>query len=216
MKCPRCVQVIHRGAGACPHCGFGILEADERYGSGEVVIRRLEDQAGLMRSSEREKVEVAMDRFEKRFPQLFFAVYTSRTEGRSDVRQFGFWLLNRAAIQDVDLDRPNECGILLTIDPDAKSAGITWGYALDAYLTAEDTFLFLSRAHAYWVEGRYSEGIVRGLKQLSKVLTKRCRQAKFDSDRFERRVAPPLPKRKVADRIRAGHRKTVKKEEASK
>ena len=143
---------------------------------------------------------------------MFFAVYTSRTEGRSDVRQFGFWLLNRAAFQDVELDRPNECGILLIIDPDAKSAGITWGYALDAYLTEEDTFLFLSRAHAYWVEGRYSEGVIRGLKQLSKVLTKRCRQAKFDPERFERRVAPPLAARQVAERIRAGHRKTIAEE----
>lgn len=212
MKCPRCVQVIHRGAAACPHCGFGISATDERYGSEDVVIRRLEDQAGLMRSSEREKVELAMDRFESRFPQMFFAVYTSRTEGRSDVRQFGFWLLNRAAFQDVELDRPNECGILLIIDPDAKSAGITWGYALDAYLTEEDTFLFLSRAHAYWVEGRYSEGVIRGLKQLSKVLTKRCRQAKFDPERFERRVAPPLAARQVAERIRAGHRKTIAEE----
>jgi hypothetical protein len=165
-----------------------------------------------MRSADREKVEQAMDCFERRFPQLFFAVYTSRAEGRSDVRQFGFWLLNRAAFQDVDLDRPNECGILLTIDPDAKSAGITWGYALDAFLSAEDTFLFLSRAHAYWVEGRYSEGVIRGLKQLSKVLRKRCRHAKFDPERFENRVAPPLAARKVAERIREGHRKISLKE----
>jgi uncharacterized membrane protein YgcG len=177
-----------------------------------VVIRKLEDQAGLMRSSERARVEEAMGKFEKRFPQLFFSVFTSRNEGRSDVRQFGFWLLNRAAFQDVDLDRPNECGILLTIDPDAKSAGITWGYALDAYLSAEDTFLFLSRAHAYWVEGHYSDGIIKGLEQLSKVLIKRCRQAKSDPERFERRVAPPLAARQVAERIRAGHRKSPTKE----
>ncbi|MGB6219723.1 TPM domain-containing protein [Haloferula sp.] len=212
MKCPRCVQIIHRGAESCPHCGFGIGAADERYGADDVVIRRLEDQAGLMRSSEREKLELAMDRFQRRFPQLFFAVYTSRAEGRSDVRQFGFWLLNRAAFQDIGIDRPNACGILLTIDPDAKSAGITWGYGLDAFLTEEDSFLFLSRAHAYWVEGRYSEGIVRGLEQLTKLLIKRCRQAKADPERFERRVAPPLAARQVAERIRAGHRRSAVKE----
>ena len=180
-----------------------------------MVIRRLEDQAGLMRSSERDKVESAMEKFESQFPQLFFAVYTSRIEGRSDVRQFGFWLLNRAAFKDVPVDRPNECGILLTIDPDAKSAGITWGYTLDAFLTQEDTFLFLSHAHSYWVEGRYSDGIVSGLKQLSKVLKKRCRQAKSDPERFEKRVAPPLAARQIADRIRAGHRKSGKKEVTS-
>ena len=212
MKCPRCVQVIHRGAGACPHCGFSISEADARFGSEEVVIRKLEDGAGLMRSSERFRVEQAMEHFERRFPQLFFAVYTGRTEGRSDVRQFGFWLLNRAAFTDVPLNRPNECGILLTIDPDAKSAGVSWGYGLDAFLNAEDTFLFLSRAHAYWVEGRYSEGIIRGLDQLSRILVKRCRQARSDPERFERRVAPPVGVREAAERIRAGHRQADPKE----
>jgi hypothetical protein len=160
-----------------------------------------------MRSSERARIEDAMERFERRFPQLFFAVHTGRPEGRSDVRQFGFWLLNRAAFKDVPLERPNECGILLAIDPDAKSAGMSWGYALDAFLTAEDTFLFLSRAHAYWVEGRYCDGILRGLDQLSGILAKRCRQARKDPDRFESRVAPPVAARNVAERIRAGHRK---------
>ncbi|MEM1084082.1 MAG: TPM domain-containing protein [Verrucomicrobiota bacterium] len=211
MKCPRCVQVIHRGAESCPHCGFSISEADSRFGGENIVIGKLEDRAGLMRSSERSQVEVAMERFERQFPQLFFAVHTGRPEGRSDVRQFGFWLLNRAAFKDVPLERPNECGILLAIDPDSKSAGLVWGYGLDAFLSAEDTFLFLSRAHAYWVEGRYSDGIVRGLDQLSGILVKRCRQAKRDPEKFERRVAPPVAARHVAEQIRSGHRKFLGK-----
>lgn len=170
-------------------------------------MRRLEDQAGLMRKSERKRVEAAMRRFERRFPDLFFAVYTGRSEGRSDFRQFGFWLLNRAAFEDVALDRPNECGILLTIDPEAKAAGITWGYALDAFLTEKDTFLVLSRAHAYWVEGRYGEGVVRGLRQLTKLLKKRCRRACRDPERFEKRVAAPVAGHSKVRRIRSGHRK---------
>ncbi|MBK1827148.1 TPM domain-containing protein [Haloferula rosea] len=197
MKCPRCVQVIHRGAGSCPHCGFSLVDADERFGSEDVRIRRLEDVAGLMRSVERQRVEAAMDRFEQSFPQLFFAVYTGLPEGRSDLRQFGFWLLNRAAFEDVDVSRPNERGILLTIDPDGKAAGMSWGYMLDAFLKEEDTFLCMSRAHAYWVEGRFAEGIVRVLEQLSLVLEKRSRQARRDPESFERKISPPVVRRKV-------------------
>jgi len=197
MKCPRCVQVIHRGAGSCPHCGFSLVDADQRFGSEEVRIRRLEDSAGLMRSVERQRVEAAMDRFERSFPQLFFAVYTGLPEGRSDLRQFGFWLLNRAAFEDVGVDRPNERGILLSLDPDGKSAGMSWGYMLDAFLTEDDTFLCMSRAHAYWVEGRFAEGIVRVLEQLSLILEKRSRQARRDPESFERRISPPVERRKV-------------------
>ncbi len=206
MKCPRCVQVIHRGACECPHCGFGIGGLDGRFGEEEVSLRRLADQAGLMRRGERRKVEAAMDRFCGRFPQLFFAVYTGSPGQRGDLRQFGFWLLNRAAFEDVPLDRPNEAGILLTIDPESKAAGFTWGYLLDAFLSEDDTFFCLSRAHAYWLEGRYAEGVLRVLKQLTMLLEKRSRQARRDAEKFERRVAPPRQTGEIARRIREGHR----------
>ena len=206
MKCPRCVQLIHRGAETCPHCGFSLAEADERFGRGEVRAHRLEDGAGLMRSVERRRIEASMLAFERRFPQLFFAVHTGRPKGRSDVRQFGFWYLNRAAFVDVGVERPNECGILLAIDPDAKSAGMTWGYRLDPFLGEKDTFHLLSRAHAYWVEGRYSEGIARILLQLTRLLKKRARQARRDPERFERRIAAPPPMREQVERMRTGHR----------
>jgi uncharacterized membrane protein YgcG len=206
MKCPRCVQVIHRGAGLCPHCGFGIAEMDARHGTDNVSLRRLSDVAGLMKSRERTKVQAALDDFARRFPQLFFAVHTASGEGGGNVRQFGFWLLNRAAFEDVPVDRPNEAGILLVIDAESKSASVTWGYLLDPYLTEEDTFLCLSRAHAYWLEGRFADGTVRMVAQLGKILSKRAAQARRDPERFERKVAPPAKTGEIARRIREGHR----------
>ena len=205
MKCPRCVQVIHRGAAVCPHCGFGLAEVDAKHGAEEVSLRRLADVAGLIRNRERGKVSAALDRFCRKFPQLFFAVYTSSGQG-GNLRQFGFWLLNRAAFEDVPVDRPNEAGILLVIDADSKSASVTWGYTLDPFLTEEDTFQCLSRAHAYWLEGRYAEGTVRMIEQLEKVLKKRAAQARRDPERFERKVAPPPRTGEIARRIREGHK----------
>ena len=206
MKCPRCVQVIHRGANLCPHCGFGLAEADSRYGREEVSLRRLGDIAGLIRAKDRPKVSAALDCFCKRFPQLFFAVYTGAGQGGGNLRQFGFWLLNRAAFEDVPVDRPNEAGVLLVIDADSKSAAVTWGYMLDPYLTEEDTFLCLSRAHAYWLEGNFADGIVRMIAQLEKILCKRASQARRDPERFERKVAPPARTGEIARRIREGHK----------
>ena len=206
MKCPRCVQVIHRGATVCPHCGFGIAEADAKYGGEDVSLRRLADVAGLIRNRERGQVAAAIDRFGRRFPQLFFAVYTGSGQGGGNLRQFGFWLLNRAAFEDVPVDRPNEAGILLVIDADTKSAAVTWGYLLDPFLTEEDTFQCLSRAHAYWLEGRYAEGTLRMIAQLEKVLKKKAAQARRDPERFERKVAPPPRTGEIARRIREGHK----------
>ncbi|BCX49979.1 hypothetical protein HAHE_38870 [Haloferula helveola] len=190
MKCPRCIQIIHQGASCCPHCGFTLENADKRFSETDRRLHRIEDRAGLMRSTERTRVGRMLHQFEARFPQLFLAVYTARHEGRSDIRQLGFWLLNRGQFLDIPEDRAGRCGIILTIDPDAKVASMTWGYTLDAFLNEKDSFLILSRAHAYWVEGRFGEGIQRVIEQLALVLMKRARHAKRNPARFERKVLP--------------------------
>lgn len=216
MKCPRCVQRIHRAAQSCPHCGFSLADADERFGADVVRLRSLTDGAGLLRRGERGKVEAAMESIGRRFPQVFVAIYTGSLGEVSNIRQFGFWLLNRAAFEDVPVGKPNESGILLTIDPESKAAGIAFGYLLDPFLEESDTFDCLSRAHAHWLEGRYADGIVKALRQLESILGKRCRQAKRDPEKFERKVMPPPQMGDLVKRIRAGHRPVESREEQPK
>ncbi len=200
MKCPRCVQTIHRAAESCPHCGFSVVDVNEIFGSEDVRIRSLTDTAGLFRRDEREKVEAAMEAVSLRFPQLFVAIYTGSLGEISNIRQFGFWLLNHAAFEDVPVEKPNEAGILITIDPESKAAGMVYGYLLDPFLEEVDTFECLSRAHAHWLEGRYADGLLRTLAHLEVVLAKRCGQARRHPGRYE-----VIKKDAAIQRIRAGH-----------
>lgn len=205
MKCPRCVQQIHRAAEACPHCGFSLADADERFGAEDVALRALSDTAGLFRNPERKRIEAALAGFSRRFPQLFAAVYTGAGGGSSNLRQFGFWLLNHAAFEDVPAEKPNAAGILIVLDPAAKAASISFGYLLDPYLDEADTFDCLSRAHAWWLEGRHAEGVLRVIRRLDAILRKRGRQARRDPGRFERRVRPPARAGEYLRPIRDGH-----------
>ncbi len=206
MKCPRCVQRIHRAAASCPHCGFSLADADRRFGFEDVRIRCLTDGAGILRRGDRQRVEIAMEQITRRFPQLFLAIYTGSLGEVANLRQFGFWLLNRSAFEDVPVQKLNEAGILLTIDPESKAAGIVFGYLLDPFLEETDTFECLSRAHAYWLEGRYADGILKLLAHLDAILCKRSRQAQRDPEHFERKVALPSRMGDLVRRIRAGHR----------
>ena len=215
MKCPRCVQRIHRAANPCPHCGFSIADADARFGGEEVRIRSLTDSAGILRRGDRERVQAAMDRIARRFPQIFVAIYTGSLGEVANIRQFGFWLLNRSAFEDVPVGKPNASGILITIDPESKAAGMVFGYLLDPFLEESDTFDCLSRAHAYWLEGDYADGIVRTLAHLDGILRKRSRQARRDPEHFERKVLPPAQLGDVVRRIRAGHRPAPADESAA-
>jgi hypothetical protein len=206
MKCPRCVQRIHRAAASCPHCGFTIADADVHFGNEEVRISCLTDSAGIFRRGERERVQAAMDQITRHFPQLFVAIYTGALGEIANIRQFGFWLLNRSAFEDVPVDKPNEAGILITIDPQSKAAGIVFGYLLDPFLEESDTFACLTRAHPYWLEGAYTEGLVKLLAHLDGILRKRSRQARRDPEYFERKVLPPSKLGDLVKRIRTGHR----------
>ena len=206
MKCPRCVQRIHRAAESCPHCGFSIDDADARFGAEELSLRCLTDSAGILNRGQRERVEEAMERISRSFPQLFVAVYTGALGEVANIRQFGFWLLNRSAFQDLPPDKPNEAGILLTIDPESKAAGFVFGYLLDAFLDEADTFECLTRAHAYWLEERYAEGVVRALAHLESVLCKRSCQARRHPEHFGRKVLPPSRIGDPVRRMRDGHR----------
>lgn len=147
-----------------------------------------------------------MDRIGRRFPQVFVAIYTGSLGEISNLRQFGFWLLNRSAFEDLPPDKPNEAGVLLSIDPDSKAAGMVFGYLLDPFLDESDTFDCLSRAHAYWLEGRYADGIVRALAHLEGVLARRSRHARRDPEHFQRKVLPPAKMGDLVRRIRDGHR----------
>ncbi len=177
MRCPRCVQTIHRSAAQCPHCGFVLSDLDDLYGSGEVRLRRLSDMAGALRLKERQKLERLLDEFQTSFPQLFFSVYYGALEDRANIRQFGLWLLNHAAYEDLDIGRPNDGGILLLVDLNTKVASISFGYMLDSFLTEEDTFNILAKAHPHLLQGNHLKAASVIVKQLSRVLRRKSRRA---------------------------------------
>ena len=191
MKCPRCVQQIHRSASQCPHCGFAMHDLDEQYGSNEVRMRRISDAAGVLRLKERKKAEKWFQQFEASFPQLFFSVYYGALDERSNIRQFGMWLLNRGAFEDVDLSRPNDGGVLLVIDVNSKTAFIANGYVLDFYLREKDTFDILSKAHPHLLQGNYYKALRVIMNKLSATLKRRSRKAIRNPEKYQRLSGKP-------------------------
>ena len=188
--------------------------ADRQYGGDDWQVRRLTDRAGVLRHEDRERVQLAMGRFSKKFPQLFIAVYTGTPGQPEDLRPFSFWLLNRSAFDDVPVDMPNENGILLSIDPESRAACITYGYLLDEHLNEDKTFDCLARAHGHWLEERFADGIVRVIDRLEEVLMSASRKARRRSRSHSKSAAEPAN----ADQVKAlrdGHRPTRQKEEES-
>ena len=101
-------------------------------------VERVTDAAGVLSDGDIERIELALAQFERRFPQLFAAVYCGALPQPTSLRQFGFWLLNRAAISELDVTRANDHGAMFVIDTHGRSAALGLGYFLECYLDERD------------------------------------------------------------------------------
>lgn len=181
MKCPRCVQSIHRAASSCPHCGFAMWHADEMFGTEHVNLHKLTDAAGVLRMKEREPMRRVLEKFERKFPQLFIAIYLGAFEELESIRQLGFWMLNRAEYVDLDDgERPNENGILILVDVNSKTASITYGYALLPYLDEKMTFSALSAGHPSFLQGDFLDALTTVIHKVESFLLKGWRRVSRD------------------------------------
>ncbi|MEM8953435.1 MAG: hypothetical protein AAGD22_04710 [Verrucomicrobiota bacterium] len=203
MKCPRCVQDLELRAGGCSGCGFSISELDDELGRESVVLDRLADDAHVLRVHERRRLEWELDRFEQLFPQLFAAIFIGVFPPMTNIRQFGFWLLNRAAVNGVDVARPNERGMLFVLDLNGKQLGVTLGYQLETFLAEKEIAKCFRVAKPDFLEGDYTTAMVKLLGRVTRRLKKRSKQAARYPDRFCRgRVCVPAMPELV--RVNAG------------
>ncbi len=147
-----------------------------------------------------------LDKFESKFPQLFVSVYLGAFEDLQNIRQLGFWMLNRADYVDLDEDRPNENGILILVDVNSKSVSISYGYALLPYLDEDTTFAALSAGHPSFIQGDFLEALTTVVHKLEGFLLKGWKKVTKDpasllaeSGQNPKRVGELLQKIRGAD-----------------
>jgi hypothetical protein len=139
-------------------------------------LSRLVDSANCLRLREVRQIDAMLDDFQRRFPQIFLAVYLGVLPNNVNVRELSFWLLNRAAFESVDQRRLNEFGIAFVLDPVAKSASLTVGYALEAVLSPKDLGNILNRLRTSLWHGEYAAAIRRCVVKMDQKLRKAGRR----------------------------------------
>lgn len=173
MKCPRCLSPLEDHAALnCPACGFNASVSSERHGSHWVRLERLTDAAHCLRLSDKRSIENCLDDFERRFPQVFLAIYMGVLPDGVTVGEVGFWLLNHAAFETNDLRKRNEFGIILAIDPAAGNASMSLGYCIEGLGNRFDAAAVLSKMHARLKASDYSGAIKLAIKETQRRLQK--------------------------------------------
>lgn len=193
MKCPRCVQKAAPGAASCPHCGYSLQVACGLYGTEAVVAERLMDVDGTLVPEQRQAILDSLDDFGRLFPQLFFLVYLGALPPPASPRQFAFWLLNHAAVTDLDGLQPNERGLLLVVDPRGGTAVLAGGYFLESLMGQEELDLVLKSAAKDFSRADYPAALRTITAALGGLLKRVAREAQRNPRRWPSGLPETVP-----------------------
>jgi uncharacterized membrane protein YgcG len=165
--CPRCSEPLHQGHLACSFCAFSIADVDSCFGSKRVRLQRLVDASHTISPEETARLNARMDRFEIDFPQLIFATYIADLPAHINLRELGFWLINRGLI---DSTRNNENAILLCINNQDLSASLSLGYLPEQHLAEDNLSNILERIRPHLSQRNYAPTIATCLNSITRQL----------------------------------------------
>jgi len=175
MKCPRCQGEVMIEQKTCHACGFSATLLHGFLGNQWVKLERITDAAHCLRLEETRQAEVALDDYERSFPQAFFATYLGVLPNYLNVAELGFWLLNQGAFNTPSVSRRNDFGIVLVVDPSTLSASLTLGYAVEGYFGKGRAQQILQAVGKRLAAGAYGQAIEIACARCAELL---CKHAK--------------------------------------
>lgn len=176
MNCPRCRTNVAPAATFCVNCGFSAAFLRAHLGEHWVRIERITDDAHCLRLEEVRACEIAMDDFERHFPQAFIAVYLGVLPAGLNASELGFWLLNQGAFNTPQMMKRNDYGMVWVIDPVARSLSLTLGYALETVLDENQQRHLLTAVSRQLKARRFGQAILDAIAGTSSTLKKAGRR----------------------------------------
>ena len=185
MKCPSCANVLNEPASRCPACKFTLLRADLKFGAIPRHSRYLSDRSGRLELDEIAELREGLQLFEKKFPQSLFSVFVADLPSGSSVKEYAFWLSNRARFSPSEKRLGENLDILLVIDVGSETAALTTGYGLEKHLAEDD----LQDALDALAKAAAKGDVVAGIWTCIETITGRLRELSMDLGRKKTRPA---------------------------
>ncbi len=170
MKCPSCGVPFSTPPAACPKCNLTLAQLDTKFGLVPYCSRYLSDRSERLVLEEIEELRAALRLFERKFPQIIFAVLVVNLGEHVPMSEYGFWLGNRARFGSVAAVGPKNFDLLLIVDPKGEQAAMVAGYGLEKYLSEQDLQDTLDAA-----AGFRTGDLPRGIRECIDFMTIRLR-----------------------------------------
>ncbi|WP_395731952.1 TPM domain-containing protein [Prosthecobacter sp.] len=145
-------------------------------------MERITDAAHCLRLEDSRRIEIILDDFERSFPQAFFAVYLGTLPNNLSVAELGFWLLNQGAFNTHSVSRRNDFGMVLVVDPSARTACITLGYAIEKCFSPKIIHRMMQTVGSHLSKGAFSTAIATSCIRAGEVLRKHARPMQWQPE----------------------------------
>jgi uncharacterized membrane protein YgcG len=177
MKCPACATPLAAPAAECPKCKFTLRRLDTKFGTVPLHSRYLTDRANSLTVQEITRLGEFLQRFERRFPQSLFSVFVADLPEGENVKEYAFWLSNRARFSSIEAAGSENFDLLLVVEPSAGTAVLTVGYGLEKYISEDDLRDALTEALSDFCKREFENGIRTCIEAITRRLRDVCRAA---------------------------------------
>jgi uncharacterized membrane protein YgcG len=144
---------------------------DQLMGISPTLVPGINDTVGLLSKTDRQRLRSALDRFQRRFPQVAFHVWLGRTAPQVPLHLYLFWLFNRGTLFATVTRGAVNRDVLLGIDVTQQRASIIIGYGLEPFLGGRHLNAMLDAAGTDLAAQDWRRGIQSVLERLSDALT---------------------------------------------
>ncbi len=170
MRCPFCDNPVAADAVECPACRLTFSRTCTLLGAMPRLSPGIADTTRTLRPVDQKRLKRKIAGMQVRFPQLVVQVVLHRFPAEHPFNMHVFWLFNAGSFAGDQRRGKDNHAILLALDPVRGESALMPGYGLEPLLKPEALGHLLELAAPAWSVRNWTDGILRVLDGLEKLL----------------------------------------------
>lgn len=170
MRCPFCQNPCHEETAECSHCGFSLPKLDQYMGAMPNIKKGICDHYDALDGKSVKRIAAAVQRLEKRFPQVGFTVLIDNVKSEIPLHLYSFWIFNRSNICASVATGGVNRDVLLVIDVQGRRSSLMIGYGLEPFLSAQHLTEVIEAARAPMVAGDFGTAVIIVIEKMMDLL----------------------------------------------
>ena len=170
MVCPSCLQRLPESVNRCPGCEFTGADTLALFPQALPPLQMILDAAGLWSDPELLKIKRRLEKLQRRFPQIHWSLYSLDAGEVSNLRLFGFWLLNASPLAEGETEEQRAWTILVVFNGASGKVALVPGYGVEPWVPDLQWQQALSKMTDAWNAGDRLRAVSRFFDASEKVL----------------------------------------------